>query len=253
MNIKKLSEKFDKIPFYIKLLYTITMSSKISNTFNAFTEDTTLNKHGDKPTKNLIRKYEKKYRKAYAIYMKSRSDESYNNMLKYRTLIDNEKANESIGKKHKKKPKTIKQASTFDDILNEFNDKYRELDNISRNKLKESLEYDQKQEIDKLINRYKIKAKRKLNNQLEKWSEYLRKDKGLIDLICESELPPYVNIYLRNPHQYGAIKKFISENKDESSEKYMTIIESVKIKFDAFLVECYPKRKVIRKSPKKLK
>lgn len=229
------------------------MSSKISNTFNAFSEDTSLNKHGDKPTTNLIRKYEKKYRKAYAIYMKSRSDESYNNMLKYRKLIDNEKSNESIAKKRTKKTKTIKQESTFDDILNEFNDKYRELDNISRNKLKERVESNQKHAMDKLINRSKIKAKRRLTKQLDEWSKYLRDDKGLIDLICESELPSFMNIYLRNPHQYEHIKKFLSENKDESNEKYTTIIESVKIKFDTFLGERYPKRKIIRKSPKKLK
>jgi hypothetical protein len=229
------------------------MSSKSSNTFNAFSEDTSLNKHGDKPTTNLIRKYEKKYRKAYSIYMKSRSDESYNNMEKYRKLINNEKSNESIGKKRTKKSKTIKQESTFDDILNEFNDKYRELDNISRNKLKERVESNQKHNMDKLINRTKIKAKRRLGKQLDEWFKYLRDDKGLIDLICDSELPPYVNIFLRNPHQYEYIKKFLSENEDESNEKYTTIIESVKIKFDMFLSERYPKRKIIRKSPKKLK
>ena len=40
---------------------------------------------------------------------------------------------------------------------------------------------------------------------------------------------------------------------DLLKDNNMTIIESVKIKFDVFLAECYPKRKVIRKSPKKLK
>ena len=229
------------------------MTSLVRNQFDAFSEDNSLNKHGDTPTKNLGRKLRKKLRRSLERYNKNPSLENQQDIEKYQSLIRVEERNNS--KISRPKKKTIeKKAESFDDILKEFKNKFKEKDEQSLIEMENNVKKLVQDKVLRLQRRAKYNAKKKMDAFHDSWIKHIKSNDSIMDQIIKNDLPYYVNMYIHDPNQYDGLKKFISEQSIEISKEIMSLIEIIKIEHTTFL-DKYTKSqkkhfKRKRKSPK---
>jgi len=228
----------------------LRMTSLITNQFSAFSEDDSLNRHGDEPTKNLVRKYKKKIRKLLIKYEKNPTSDLYRQIEDFQKLIRIEE--NSNKKKNKKKKVEEKIEESFDDIIRDFQTKYKDDDEKAKILKKDEIRKEIQSKILKIKRHSEYSAKKKRDKEHKSWTTHLKKNKDLMKVILSENIPQYIEFYLNYPDQYDFLKKYLDENSVEIDEKLTSIIETVKIEYDTFKNKYQRKSKIVRKSPKKL-
>lgn len=202
------------------------------------------------PTKNPLRKLEKKLRKFEENYRKTRDDEVYNKIQLYKNLIEKEKNK----LKPKPKPEILvkKMVLTFEQILEQDKSKHRQEDIVLTKARKQQ---ESKELLNQLSREYLRKAYRKFKNDkefLEKWQEELIKNnKEYIGYLKKSDFPEDIKSCILNPFQYDLVSEKYKCDKEKKDGYLFAIIEKVKDDFEKFKNKKFKKSK--RKSPKKPK
>ena len=210
------------------------MTSVISNQFSAFSEDNDLNKHGDIPTKNITRKLKKKLRRSVEKYNKNPSLENQLEIEKYQKLIRIEEASNKSAPIKKKVEEKINES--FDDILTEFNNKYKEIDQQSLIEKENLVKKLAQTELERKNRRIQYNEKKKDEAEKKAWINLVKENESIMNKIQTiDDMPFYVNMYIHDPNQYDGLKKFIKEHSIDISEEITSLIETIKIEHTTFL------------------